>query len=116
VDVASIDIDTLDEEALSRLPSGQQEAVKKLHTQVARAVMAIESLKDENRRLRRRVEELEKRPAVSDDETVLTLPGDPESLRDTLNHFIDAIDAYLEGESVSGDGAGDGVAAASGGE
>jgi predicted nuclease with TOPRIM domain len=102
--VASLEIDSLDEETLSRLPAGQQEAVKHLHTQVARAVTAIESLKEENRRLRERVEELEQRPEVAEDETVVTFPADPESLRETINRFIDAIDVYLqEGSAATGD-------------
>jgi regulator of replication initiation timing len=104
IDVASLEIDSLDEETLSRLPAGQQEAVKHLHTQVARAVTAIESLREENRRLRERVEELEQRPEVAEDETVVTFPADPESLRETINRFIDAIDVYLqEGSAATGD-------------
>lgn len=104
IDVASLEIDSLDEETLSRLPAGQQEAVKHLHTQVARAVTAIESLREENRRLRERVEELEQRPEVGEDETVVTFPADPESLRETVNRFIDAIDGYLqEGGEAGGD-------------
>jgi len=94
-----LEIDTLDEEALSRLPAGQQEAIKHLHTQVARAVTAINALKAENERLRERVEQLEQRPAVADDETFLTLPADPEALRDTLDDFIRSIDAYLNDEA-----------------
>lgn len=104
IDVSTLEIDSLDEETLSRLPAGQQEAVKRLHTQVARAVTAIESLKEENRRLRERVEELEQRPDVSDDETVVTFPSDPDSLRETITHFIDAIDGYLQEDAVVGDG------------
>ena len=99
IEVSSLEIDTLDEEALSRLPAGQQEAIKHLHTQVARAVTAINALKAENERLRERVEQLEQRPAVADDETFLTLPADPEALRDTLDDFIRSIDAYLDGET-----------------
>lgn len=105
IEVSNMEIDTLDEEALDRLPAGQREAVRHLHTQVARAVAAIRSLKAENRRLRERIAELEKRPAVPEDETVVTFPTDPQTLRETVDHFIDAIDDYLDAEAAAGDGA-----------
>lgn len=112
IDVSSIDIDTLDEEALRRLPAGQQEAVKKLHKQVARAVTAIKALKAENRQLRERVQELEQRPAVPDGGTALTLPRDPDSLRETVDHFIGVIDAYLDGNAIPEEKSNDDASAA----
>jgi uncharacterized coiled-coil protein SlyX len=85
-----------DEEALTHLPPEHRATVRRLRAQVDRATTALNRLQDENERLRRRVEELEERPAVQPDTTALVLDNDPEALRDRISSFIDAIDTYLE--------------------
>jgi chromosome segregation ATPase len=62
---------------------------------VNRAADEIERLRAENRRLQERVETLEQRPDVSQDEAFITL-DDPEALRRQIQDFIDTIDAYLD--------------------
>lgn len=90
------------EEDLTHLPPEYRAAVRRLHAQVDRATAALTHLEAENERLRRRVEELEQRPAIQPDTTTLVLDDDPETLRDRISSFIDAIDTYLEnGTSVS---------------
>jgi uncharacterized coiled-coil protein SlyX len=84
------------EEDLTHLPPEHRATVRRLRAQVDRATTALNRLQDENERLRRRVEELEERPAVQPDTTALVLDNDPEALRDRISSFIDAIDTYLE--------------------
>jgi hypothetical protein len=62
---------------------------------VQEAVSEIESLRDENERLRRRVRELESRPSVGEDEVFLTLDDDRDALRARITQFIEAIDRRL---------------------
>lgn len=84
---------------LSSLPSAHQDVVRRLRAKVQRAATLLNRLQEENERLRERVEELEGRPAVSGDKAVLALEEDPETLRDRISDFIEAIDTYLEAES-----------------
>ncbi len=69
-------------------------ALKRLQRQVRRAAEEIDRLQAENRRLRQRVQKLEQRPDVGEDDAFITL-DDPEALRTQIEGFIDAIDAYL---------------------
>jgi len=87
-------------------PEEHRTGLQRLHRQVEQAVETIQRLRAENERLRQRVRELETRPALPDDQTILTLDGDPDAVQERIADFIDAIDAYLEatapeGESVS---------------
>lgn len=89
---------------LSHLPPEHKEVVRQLRAQVQRAVTTIQRLRAENRQLRERVEELEVRPDVPADKTVLALDDDPEGLRKQITEFIEAIDLYLEeGDPPSSD-------------
>jgi uncharacterized coiled-coil protein SlyX len=81
---------------LAHLPPEHRSTVRRLRAQVDRATTALNHLQAENERLRRRVDELEQRPAVQPDTTALVLDNDPEALRDRISSFIDAIDTYLE--------------------
>ena len=93
----SVRPDTSDEEEdLTHLPPEHRATVRRLRAQVDRATTALNRLQAENERLRRRVEELEQRPAIQPDTTALVLNDGPEALRDRISSFIDAIDTYLE--------------------
>lgn len=81
---------------LSHLPEAHRDTVRRLHDRIQRAASLIEDLRAENKRLRRRVDELEARPALPDDQTILALDDNPEALRDRITDFIDSIDAYLD--------------------
>jgi len=92
------------EEDFTHLPPEYQAAVRRLREKVDRATTALNRLKAENERLRRRVEELEQRPAVHPDTTTLVLDDDPSALRDRISAFIEAIDTYLDdGSTVTRD-------------
>ena len=94
--------DALPDADLSPLPPEYQAVVRRLRAEVDRATTALDRLQAENERLRRRVAELEHRPAVRPDTTTLVLDDDPAGLRDRISAFIEAIDTYLEnGADVS---------------
>lgn len=102
------DATTGEEEApdLSHLPAEYRDAVGRLHRKVEQAAATIERLRAENDRLRRRVEALEEKPDVPEGETVFALDDDPETVKQRISRFIDAIDTYLEAaasESPSND-------------
>jgi hypothetical protein len=88
--------DTDNEDDLTHLPPEYRAAVRRLRAEVDRATTALNRLQTENRRLRRRVEELEAHPALQPDATTFVLDDDPDALRDRISSFIDAIDTYLE--------------------
>lgn len=83
---------------LSHVPPAHQDLVRHLRTKVERATALLTRLQAENQRLQRRIEELERRPAIPADKTALALDDDPEQLREQITSFIDTIDAYLEAE------------------
>ena len=87
-------------EELTHLPPEYRAAVRRLQVQVERATTALNRLQAENERLRCRVDELEQRPVLQPDTTALVLDEDPETLRDRISTFIDAIDTYLENGTV----------------
>lgn len=91
--------ETDDADDLSHLPPAHQNVVRRLRAKVERATALLNRLQEENERLRQRVQELEQRPAISGDKTILALDDDPDALRDRISSFIEAIDAYLEDES-----------------
>ena len=92
--------DSDSEEELTHLPPEYRAAVRRLRAQVNRAATALNRLRAENERLRHRIQELEQRPALQPDTTALVLDEDPETLRDRISTFIDAIDMYLENGTV----------------
>lgn len=90
--------DAEDEDDLSHLRPAHREVVRRLHRKVRQAVVHIERLEEENERLREHVSELENRPAISPDKTALAVDADPDSLRERISGFIEAIDTYLDEE------------------
>lgn len=89
-----------------RSPDGEapssRPALERLREKVHRAADEIERLRAENRVLKQRVEELEARPAIGEDEAFLKL-DDPDALRAQIEGFIDTIDAYLAEDAPSND-------------
>lgn len=85
-----------DPDDLGHLPPEYQAAVRRLRKKVDQATTALDRLQAENERLRRRVAELERRPAVRPDTSTLVLDDDPAALRDRISTFIEAIDTYLD--------------------
>ena len=75
-------------------------ALRRLQKQVHRAAQEIDRLRTENRRLKQRVQQLEQRPAVDENEAFVTL-DDPDALRTRIEGFIDTIDAYLGDDAAS---------------
>lgn len=84
-----------DENDLSHVPPVHQDVVERLRSKVEEAAAYIDRLERENEELRRRVDELEQRPAISPDKTALALDEEPENLRKQISTYIDAIDTYL---------------------
>lgn len=80
----------------SQVPPVHQDVVQRLRTKVEQTAAQVEHLERENARLRERLKELKKRPAISPDQTALAVDADPDVLRDQIATFIDAIDTYLE--------------------
>lgn len=80
----------------SQVPPVHRDVIRRLRTKVEQAAAQVEHLKRENARLRERLKELKKRPAISPDQTALAVEADPDALRDQIATFIDAIDTYLE--------------------
>lgn len=98
--------DDLSPEAASfDVPAPYRDAIGRLRTRVQEAVSEIESLREENERLRQRVRELESRPSVGEDEVFLTLDDDRDALRARITQFIEAIDRRLD-EAGSKDASG----------
>ncbi len=74
------------------------QSLQRLRDRVQEAVDELARLRQENAALYERIEELEARPAVDPDLTLLTFDEDPASLRRKVEGFIASIDAYLAGE------------------
>lgn len=81
-------------------PATPSAALERLRRKVHRAAEEIERLRAENRRLKKRVQELETRPAIGEDEAFLTL-DDPDALREQIKGFIETIDMYLDDRDAS---------------
>jgi hypothetical protein len=94
--------DAIDDLIPPDLPEAQQDLLRRLFEQVDAAADTIERLRAENRRLRERVAMLEQRPEVPDDQTMVLLDDDPNTLRSQVDRFIGAIDAYLDGDEAEG--------------
>ena len=71
----------------------------RLRDRVRKAAQELERLRQENHALRERIEQLETRPAIDMDGTVLAFEDDPEVLRGKIEEFIEAIDIYLAQEN-----------------
>jgi hypothetical protein len=103
--VEPVNVPPLPNDALDALPPEQRDTVERLRRMVEAAVHTIGALRDENQRLEAKVRQLEKRPAVPDDATVVTLDDSPEALRKQIKGFIALIDQYLD----AGDGTAEGA-------
>lgn len=88
-------------ETASNKPVGLKspQSLERLRDRVRLAAQELERLRQENRTLRDQIAELETRPAVDVDGTLLTLDDDPSVLREHIQGFIEAIDAYLAKET-----------------
>ena len=101
--VSSEEGEAADAPAFSDLPAEHRDTMRRLYRRVEQAAATIDRLRDENERLRRRVDELEEQPAFPDAETVFTLDDDPETVEERVNRFIEAIDTYLEATEPDAD-------------
>jgi len=79
-----------------RLKSPQ--SLERLRDRVKKAAHELERLRKENTALAERIRQLETRPAVDFDGTVLAFDEDPEALREKVESFIRSIDTYLAKE------------------
>ena len=79
---------------------GSMASLERLRDRVEVAAREMKRLREENRALADRVKELESRPAVEPHGTFLSLDHDPELLKRKISGFIEAIDEYLEKESL----------------
>ena len=77
----------------ARLKSPQ--SLARLRDRVQEAADQLTRLREENEALRARIEQLEQRPVVDPDLTLLTFEDDPDALRRKIAGFIATLDDYL---------------------
>lgn len=70
-------------------------SLRRLRDRITKAVDELGRLREENRKLAERIEELERGPIGDADETLVKIGETPSHLRQRLDAFIGAIDAYL---------------------
>lgn len=75
------------------------QSLAKLRDRIRKAAGELERLRRENMALAERIRELETRPLVDLDGTVLAFDEDPDELREKVDDFIATIDSYLARES-----------------
>ncbi len=75
------------------------QSLERLRERVRTAARELDRLRKENDRLLEHIKELETRPPVDLEGTVLVLDEDPEALREKVEGFIQAIDRYLAPET-----------------
>lgn len=83
------------------VPLKGSSSLKRLRDRVETAAHELKRLREENKALSDRLEQLELNPSVSDEGTLLTFEEDPELLRRKIETFIEAIDRYLQEERRS---------------
>lgn len=88
----------MDASAGKETPSPEPASLDALRRRVEEAVRLIEALRETNAALRKKMSELEKRPAIHRDHAFFSLPRNPDSLKDDLRSFIETIDEYMERE------------------
>ena len=71
------------------------ESLRQLRDRIRKAVDELGRLREENRKLAERIVELERGPVGDPDETLLKIGEAPDQLRERLDAYIGAIDAYL---------------------
>ena len=87
-----------DEDAPPRNGPPLDEAVPawpRLREQIARAAEELRRLREENAVLRDRIQELERRPAVEEDDAFVRFDDDPAALRQQIERYIAALDRCL---------------------
>ena len=80
------------------VPLKSTASLERLRDRVELAAQELTRLRKENDALTARLRELETRPAVKPDETLLALEESPEAVRRKVEGFIEAIDRYLSRE------------------
>ncbi len=71
------------------------QSLERLRDRVREAARELERLRKENTALATRIRELEARPAVDAEGTLLIFDEDPDVLREKVEGFIEALDKYL---------------------
>ncbi len=79
-------------------PLKGNESLRRLRTRILKTAEELERLRHENAALLERIRELEDRPTLDLERTVVTLDEDPEDVREKVNEFIQIIDEYLEAD------------------
>ena len=75
------------------------QSLAKLRARIRKAAGEFERLRRENTALAERIRELETRPLLDLDGTVMAFDEDPDELREKVDTFIATIDSYLARES-----------------
>jgi hypothetical protein len=75
------------------------QSLERLRERVKQAVHELDRLCKENAALAERIRQLETRPDVDLDGTVLAFEADPDVLREKVEGFIKTIDTYLAKEN-----------------
>ncbi len=81
------------------VPLKNPQSLERLRDHVKKAARELERLRAENAALTERIRHLETTPAVDLEGTVLAFDEDPDRLREKVEGFIQAIDAYLARET-----------------
>lgn len=71
------------------------ESLQRLRDRIINTLQELERLRTSNAELAERIRELEERPHVDLDGTVLAFDEDPQQLREKVEGFIRAIDTYI---------------------
>ena len=75
------------------------ESLQRLRDRIMNTLQELERLRTNNAELAERIRELEERPHVDLDGTVLAFDEDPQQLREKVEGFIRAIDTYIAKDS-----------------
>jgi hypothetical protein len=92
----------MDERAEKEKPRPEPASLDALRRRVEEAIKVIEALRATNTALLKKVNELDKRPAINRDHAFISLPRNPDSLKDDLRSFIETLDEYMERERDDG--------------
>lgn len=87
-----------DPSAKRRVSLKSPQSLERLRDRVQAAVHELDRLRKENAALTERIEDLEARPALDVDGTLLAFDENPDTLREKVEGFIHAIDQYLAKE------------------
>lgn len=84
--------------AKRRVSLKSPQSLERLRDRVQTAVRELDRLHKENAVLTERIKDLEKRPAIDGVGTLLDFDENPDTLREKVEGFIEAIDQYLAKE------------------